>query len=38
MYQIIQLGQNLINGQTIDTVNARELHGFLESKQDFQRG
>lgn len=35
MYQIIQLGQNLINGQTIDTVNARELHGFLESKQDF---
>lgn len=35
MYQIIQLGQNLINGQTTDTVNARELHEFLESKQDF---
>jgi phage anti-repressor protein len=35
MYQIIQLGQNLINRQTVDTVNARELHNFLESKQDF---
>ena len=23
------------NGESISTVNARELHGWLESKQDF---
>jgi len=32
---MIKINNTEINGSTIETVDARELHGFLESKQDF---
>ena len=35
MNELISLTQSAINGELQQTVNARELHGFLESKQDF---
>lgn len=35
MNQPIEIRKNIVNGQEIQTVNARELHAFLESKQDF---
>lgn len=35
MHQLITLSKNTINQQMVQTVNARELHGFLQSKQDF---
>ena len=35
MNELIQLQSQTINGNTVETVNARELHAFLESKQDF---
>ena len=35
MNELISLNQSAINGELQQTVNARELHGFLESKQDF---
>ena len=35
MNQLINLNQSSINGEVQQTVNARELHAFLESKQDF---
>ena len=35
MNQLINLAQSAINGELQQTVNARELHAFLESKQDF---
>ena len=35
MNQLINLTQSAINGELEQTVNARELHAFLESKQDF---
>lgn len=35
MNQLITLNQNTINNEEIQTVNARELYQFLESKQDF---
>ena len=35
MNQLINLTQSAINGELQQTVNARELHAFLESKQDF---
>ena len=35
MNELIKLQPQTINDNAIDTVNARELHAFLESKQDF---
>ena len=35
MNELIALNQSTINGELQQTVNARELHAFLESKQDF---
>jgi len=35
MNELIKLGQSDIGGDKIETVNARDLHGFLESRQEF---
>ena len=35
MNELIKLQPQTINGTPTETVNARELHSFLESKQDF---
>ena len=35
MNDLIKIQPQNIGGQTIETVNARDLHGFLESRQDF---
>ena len=35
MQELISLQPQPINGTTVETVSARELHAFLESKQDF---
>ena len=35
MHELIPLQPQTINGNAVETVNARELHTFLESKQDF---
>ena len=35
MNELIELQSQTINGNTIETVSARELHSFLESKQQF---
>lgn len=35
MNELISLNQSTINGELQQAVNARELHAFLESKQDF---
>ena len=35
MNELISLTQSSINGNAIETVSARELHAFLQSKQDF---
>ena len=35
MNELIKLNQSAINGELQQTVSARELHTFLESKQDF---
>ena len=35
MNQLIPLHSQTIDGNAVETVNARELHTFLESKQDF---
>ena len=35
MQELIPLQLQTINGNTVETVSARELHAFLESKQDF---
>ena len=35
MNELIKLNQTKINDETVQTVNARELHAFLESKQEF---
>lgn len=35
MHDLIKIQPQNIGGQTIETVNARELHAFLESRQDF---
>ena len=35
MDQLIPLQSQTINGNAVETVSARELHEFLESKQDF---
>ena len=35
MHDLIKIQPQNIGGQTIETVNARELHGFLESSQEF---
>ena len=35
MNELISLTQSAINGEVVQTVNARELHAFLESKQEF---
>jgi MinD superfamily P-loop ATPase len=32
---LIKINQSNINNESIQTVNARELHCYLESKQDF---
>jgi phage anti-repressor protein len=36
MKKLIALNKSEINGSEIQTVNARELHAFLESKQEFR--
>ena len=33
--ELIQISETEINGVLTKTVNARDLHSFLESKQDF---
>ena len=35
MTQLIPLQPQTINGNAVETVSARELHAFLQSKQDF---
>ena len=35
MTELIKLQPQTINGNAVETVSARELHSFLESKQDF---
>ena len=35
MNELINLQPQTINGNAVETVSARELHSFLESKQDF---
>ena len=35
MNELIPLQPQTINGNAVETVSARELHAFLESKQDF---
>ena len=35
MHELIPLHLQTIDGNAVETVNARELHTFLESKQDF---
>ena len=35
MDELISLTQSAINGELQQTVNARELHAFVESKQEF---
>lgn len=35
MNEIINIRKDIISDQVVQTVNARELHAFLESKQDF---
>lgn len=35
MNELIKLQPQTINGNAVETVSARELHGFLGSKQDF---
>ena len=35
MNELISLTQSAINGELQQTVNVRELHAFLESKQEF---
>lgn len=35
MNELIKLHLQTVNSNTVDTVSARELHSFLESKQDF---
>ena len=35
MTELIRISQQEINGAKINSVNARELHAVLESKQDF---
>ena len=35
MNELISLHSQTIDGNAVETVNARELHAFLESKQDF---
>lgn len=35
MHDLIKIQPHNIGGQTIETVNARELHSFLGSRQDF---
>ena len=35
MNELIKLNEIQLNDETVQTVNARELHAFLESRQDF---
>ena len=35
MNVLIQVQSQIINGSVVQTVSARELHAFVESKQDF---
>ena len=35
MHELIPLQLQTIDGDTVETVSARELHSFLESRQDF---
>ena len=35
MNELISLTQSSINGELVQTVNARELHAFLESRRKF---
>jgi phage anti-repressor protein len=35
MNELITISSNIIDGQTVNTANARELHAFLESRDDF---
>ncbi len=35
MQEIVPFGRNVIAGERVQTVNARDLHAFLESRKDF---
>ena len=35
MNELIKINSTSIDNELVQTVNARELHAFLESKQDF---
>ena len=35
MNELIKLQSQTINGTTVETVSARELHSFVESRQEF---
>ena len=35
MNELIKLNETNIGDESVQTVNARELHAFLQSKQDF---
>ncbi len=35
MNTLIKISEQVIDQETVQTVNARELHAFLASKQDF---
>ncbi len=35
MNTLIKITEKIIDQETVQTVNARDLHAFLESKQDF---
>ena len=35
MNELIKLQPQTINGNAVETVSARELHAFLESRQEF---
>ncbi|WP_375617252.1 antA/AntB antirepressor family protein, partial [Bartonella sp. AP58NXGY] len=35
MNTLIEISEQIIDGDTVQTVNARDLHAFLEAKRDF---
>ncbi len=35
MNTLIEISEQVIDQETVQTVNARELHAFLEAKRDF---
>ena len=37
MSEMIKIGKNNVGGDLIETVNACDLHSFLESSQEFSK-